>query len=136
MAVSLSRPLLELLDAKIDSFEKLELVVALYRRDSKRATVGDLARDFDWSRHDVREIVAALRHAHLLAGEDEEVVLAPADANDNPVIDELVVVYDTDKIALVKAIADVALARLRNLAGRAFADAFVIGKKSGGGNDR
>jgi hypothetical protein len=41
-----------------------------------------------------------------------------------------------EKLVLVKAIAGRAMDRLRNLAGRAFGEAFVIRKKPGGNDDR
>jgi hypothetical protein len=84
----------------------------------------------------VRAIVAALSAGGLVArAADGAISLAPRTAEDRAALDELARVYDEDKIALVKAIAETAMDRLRNLAGRAFAEAFVIRKKPGGNDD-
>jgi hypothetical protein len=89
----------------------------------------------DLGSDEVREIVAALTAAGLVSRVDGTVSLAPRSAEHRAALDELAQVYDDDKITLVKAIAETAMERLRNLAGRAFAEAFVIRKKPGGNDD-
>lgn len=133
VSTPLSQTLRKLLDTHVDSFEKLELLMLLRRPPVERRTIGALALALDLGSDEVREIVAALSSAGLVErAADGGISLAPRTAEDRAALDELAQVYDEDKIALVKAIAETAMDRLRNLAGRAFADAFVIRKKQGG----
>jgi Mn-dependent DtxR family transcriptional regulator len=133
VSTALSQTVRQLLDTHVESFEKLELLMLLRRAPGGRSTSGELALALDLGGDEVREIVAALSSAGLVArADDGGISLAPRTAEDRAALDELARVYDEDKIALVKAIAETAMDRLRNLAGRAFADAFVIRKKRGG----
>jgi DNA-binding GntR family transcriptional regulator len=117
----------------VSSFEKLELVIALRRAPAQQSTVHELARTLDVDRDEVRALVNDLAGDGLLvASAGGEVTLA-AHAG---AMNELAALYDADKLVLVKAIAGRAMDRLRNLAGRAFAEAFVIRKKPGGNDDR
>ena len=120
----------------VDSFEKLELIMALRRGETRRASITDLAHALDLPRDELRRAVRELQAAGLLQLAHDEVTLAPRAPDAQRAIDELAAVYDADKMVLVKAIAESSIERLRNLAGRAFADAFVIGKKLGGDDDR
>jgi len=125
-----------LLDAHVESFEKLELLMLLRRAPGGSCTTGEIARSLDLDADEVREIVAALSAAGLVArAVDGAISLAPRTGEDRAALDELARVYDEDRIALVKAIAETAMDRLRSLARRAFAEAFVIRKKPGGGDD-
>jgi DNA-binding GntR family transcriptional regulator len=129
---TLSPALRQLLE-RVSSFEKLELVIALRRAPAQQSTVHELARTLDVDRDEVRALVNELAGDGLLvASAGGEVTLA-AHAG---AMDELAALYDADKLVLVKAIAERAMDRLRNLAGRAFAEAFVIRKKPGGNDDR
>ncbi len=127
MSSKLSLPLRTLIDTQVDSFEKLEIVMALRRAP---ASVAALAAATNLDRDDVRRLVRELATAGLVDSVTEsDYKLA---ASKSGVLDELAVVYETDKATLVMAIADRAMDRLRNLAGRALAEAFVIRKKPGG----
>ena len=132
-STSLSRALRELLDTHVESFEKLELLMLLGRAPGGRRTVGEIVLALGLGADEIREILAALAAAGLVArAPDGQISLAPRTAEQRAVLDELTRVYAEDRITLVKAIAETAMERLRNLAGRAFADAFVIRKKPGG----
>jgi len=133
VSTPLSQTLRQLLDTHVDSFEKLELLMLLRRAPEGRRTTGELALALDLGGDEVREIVGALSSAGLVErADDGGISLAPRTEADRAALDELAQVYAEDKIALVKAIAETAMDRLRSLAGRAFADAFVIRKKRGG----
>jgi DNA-binding MarR family transcriptional regulator len=134
---SLSHTLRKLIGAHVESFEKLELLMLLARAAGGRRTQGELASALGLEGDEVRSIVDALSAAGLVArAADGAVSLAPRTAEDRAALDELARVYEEDKISLVKAIAETAMDRLRNLAGRAFAEAFVIRRKPGGNDDR
>lgn len=133
MGSELSTELRSLLAERVDSFDKLELVIVLHRAPEQRASVRDLAAALDLDRDEVRKIAAELTSAGLThTNPSTEVRLQPATPEDRAVLDQLAAAYDRDKVEVVKQIAETAMNRLRNLAGRAFADAFVIGKKPGG----
>lgn len=137
VATPLSHTLRRLIDTHIDSFEKLELLMLLMRAPDERRTVGELARALELDADEVSSIVAALSAGGLVErAANGTVSLAPRTPEDRAALDELAQVYDDDKLELVKAIAESAMDRLRNLAGRAFAEAFVIRKKPGGDDDR
>ncbi len=127
--------MLKLLDERIDCFEKLELVVLLYRAPSRGLSLQDLAVSLALDRSDVRRLGNELNGVVKVL-RTGELRLEPNNPDDGQLLDELTRTYDTDKIALVKAIAEASMNRLRNLAGRAFADAFVLRKPSGGDDDR
>ena len=136
MSTSLSPALRKLLDTHVESFEKLELLMRLHRTPGESQTAGELALALSLGADEVREIVAALSAAGLVArASDGQISLAPRSAEQRVILDELAHVYEDDRIVLVKAIAETAMERLRSLAGRAFADAFVIRKKPPGGSD-
>lgn len=136
MPEQLSPALRDLLDTGIDSFEKLEVVVALHRDAGRRGSQQELATALALGRDEMRNLVGELERAGLLARDGADtLVLAPQRAQASAALAELVRLYDVDKISLVKAILDRAMARLRNLAGRAFSDAFVIRKKPEGDDD-
>ncbi len=136
MSSILSPALRKLLDTHVESFEKLELLMLLRRTPSGHKTVGEIALALDLGSDEVRAIVTALSAGGMIArAADGTISLAPQKAEDGAVLDELARVYEEDKIALVTAIAETAMDRLRNLAGRAFADAFVIRKNRKGGDD-
>lgn len=137
MSDGLSPALLALLDERVNSFDKLELVIALHRAPEMRASVRDLAAVLDLDRDEIRIAAGELAAARVVAINAAEEVRLVMSTADELVIRELVAVYQTEKVALVQTIASSAMHRLRNLAGRAFADAFVIRKKPGGdGDDR
>ncbi len=136
MSVTLSPGLRRLIDRSLRSFEHLELVLALHRAPHQRSSVKDLAHSLDLDGGDVRAMVSELAAAGLVDQVKDEVALAPKTVEDRTSVTELVAVSGADRIAIVMAIAESSMNRLRNLAGRAFADAFVIRKKPGGDDDR
>jgi DNA-binding transcriptional ArsR family regulator len=130
----LSQTLRKLLDTHVESFEKLELLMLL-RRAPGSQTAGELALALSLGADEIRETAAALSAAGLVTrAPDGRISLAPQTAEQRAALDELARVYEEDRIVLVKAIAETAMERLRSLAGRAFADAFVIRKKPPGGS--
>jgi DNA-binding IclR family transcriptional regulator len=135
VSTTLSHGLRKLLDTQVESFEKLELLMFL-RRTPGGSTPAEVARALDLGTDEVRASIAALAAGGLIArAPDGRVSLAPRTPEHQAAMDELARLYDEDKIAIVKAIAETAMDRLRNLAGRAFAEAFVIRKKPGGNDD-
>lgn len=124
----------------IDSFGKLELVLALVRAPAAM-TVADLARVLDLAPDEVRGVATELAHGGLVTIESagagqtdrasEVVRLAPNDA-DAAALAELAVLYDEDCALVVKTLSTIAMDRIRGMAARRFADAFRLRKRKDG----
>jgi hypothetical protein len=109
-------------------------VVRLYRAPGRELRVAELRNATGMASDDLRACLHDLRTAGFLKDSAADIAaLAERPAGDSA-LDELVSIYEGDKIRLVIATTEVAMDRLRNLAGKAFADAFLIRKKSGGDN--
>jgi hypothetical protein len=120
----------ELLTNRVDSFEKLEIIIALHAAPRTTMTVDDLCRALNLSREDVREATTDLRIASLVAvSSGGEVQLLPPTSRDRTAITDLVQSYQEDRLGVVKAMGEIAVNRIRGMTARAFADAFVIRKK-------
>jgi hypothetical protein len=120
----------ELVANRVDSFEKLEIIIALHRATRSTMSIADLVGDLKLARDIVLQAVTDLREASLVdvsAGGD--VQLLPPTSEDRAAVAELVRLYETDRLAIIKKLSEVALNRIRNMASRAFADAFVLRKK-------
>jgi hypothetical protein len=107
-------------------------VVLLRRAPSRELSFAALFErtgiDRDELRRSLRELAAA---GFVKNGESESAALAARPADDDAALDEIVSLHERDKTRLVIAITEISMDRLRNLAGKAFADAFLIRKKSG-----
>lgn len=128
--MKLPEPISELLENRIDSFEKLELIVALHEAPRTTMSVEELCRALKLPRDAIREAAVELRGVSLVVLTSRgDVQLLPPSNREHAAVTELVRIYRDDRLAVVKAMGEIALARIRNLASRAFADAFVIRKK-------
>ena len=130
LSTKLPADVAELLANRIDSFEKLELVVALYAAPRATMSIDALVTALSLSREDVRRAASELREASLIdLASRGEVQLLPPTERDHAAVSELVRLYQEDRFAVVKAMGEIAVSRIRNMASRAFADAFIIRKK-------
>lgn len=125
------------MDAGIDSLEKLEIVVAVRRAPGGALGFAALRAASGFDRDDLQRALRQLAGSGFIADADADpVALAPRAAEEEALLDELVAIHARDRTGLIIAITEISLDRLRSLAGRAFADAFVIRKKSGDDDDR
>lgn len=132
----LSADLRRLLDAGIDSLDKLEVVVALYRAPERSLNFGALRERLDLDRDELRRSLRELAAAGFVTeGDERRVTLSRLDAEREPRLSEIVTLYEQDKTRLVIAITEISLDRIRALAARAFADAFVIRRRKGDDHD-
>src|SRR5687768_14659892 len=93
-------------------------------------TIDALAAKLGVSRETIRQAALDLRGASLAElTSSGEVRLLPPTERDDAAVRELVNLYNEDRFAVVKAMGEIALERIRNMASRAFAEAFVIRKK-------
>jgi hypothetical protein len=120
----------ELLTNRVDSFEKLEIIIALHAAPRTTMTIDDLCRALNLSREDVREATTELRVASLVTvSSGGEVQLLPPTSRDHATVTHLVHSYQEDRLGVVKTMGEIAVKRIRGMTARAFADAFVIRKK-------
>jgi DNA-binding GntR family transcriptional regulator len=120
----------ELLKNRIDSFDKLELVVALHGAPRATMSVEDLCRRLKLPREVVRSAVVELRAVSLVALTSQgEVQLLPPTDHDREIVATLVTLYSEDRVEVVRTLGQIAVERIRGMASRAFADAFVIRRK-------
>jgi hypothetical protein len=136
LTTSISKPVYDLLEHRINSFEKLELVIALASAPGATLSISDLARALTLPRDEIRQIATELRGASLVnVTTRDEVQLLPPTSKEGAAINELVELYREERFSVVKALGEISLARIRNLASRAFSDAFILGTKKKRGDD-
>lgn len=120
----------ELLTNRVDSFEKLEVIVALHAAPRMTMTVDQLAQQLKLSRDTIRETMMALRGDSLVElTSTGEVQLLPPSNRDHTAVTDLVSLYNEDRLMIVRIMGEIALERIRTMTSRAFADAFIIRKK-------
>ncbi|MBX3159766.1 MAG: hypothetical protein KF773_27600 [Deltaproteobacteria bacterium] len=126
MPAAVSPSLRKLLDSTIDSIEKLDLVIALHGAPARRLAIDALAARLGFvGREEVRRLVHELSgHGLALGTLDDHVVLVPQSDADEGALAELADLYERDRALLIVVIAESAIERLRELAGRAFTHAF------------
>jgi hypothetical protein len=134
---AVSPSLRKLLDATIDSIEKLDLVIALYAAPGRRLPIDTLTARLGFvGRDEIRRLAQDLS-AHGLTVEtlDDHIVLIPQSSADESALAELAAIHANDKALLIVAIAERAIERLRELAGRAFTQAFATRRRDPGDDD-
>lgn len=130
LSSNISEGVYELMRARVDTFEKLELVVTLHAALHATMSVDDVCRALKLPREAVRQAAVELRAATLVETTVRgELHLLPLTTSDRENVDELVRLYREDPLAIAKALGDISMDRIRNMASRAFANAFVIRKK-------
>lgn len=123
----------ELATEVLDSFEKLEVVVAIARA-SKPLTAEELAVALRIDRVELVEPLASLAREQVIASTPSGYELVERGTWSEHVR-QLTALYDADRIAVVTVMSEASLVRLRRQANRAFADAFVIrARKKDGDN--
>jgi hypothetical protein len=109
----------------IDSFEKLEIVLHVYRAGFQVAAIRDIAKAIAVPVDEVDKCVHALQREAVL----------DAAGPWRPHVDALVKMYDDDRIEVLNLMTSTALERVRKQAARVFADAFVLRPKKKGDPD-
>jgi hypothetical protein len=117
-----------LLETKLDTYEKLELVVVLSRRDGATATLGDLARELQVGDDVLKRLATDLSRSGLVAIQKDLLQLAATPA-ELPVIEEGAQLYQSDRGKVISLMSTIAMDRIRGMAARSFADAFTLRKK-------
>jgi hypothetical protein len=113
-----------LLDEDLDSFEKLE-VMARVHKSNTGLDVDDVALDNEAMRWTVDELL----RAHMIEKRARAYMLGPRGVE--PAVAELMAIYDADRMLVVGELSSLAMERIRSMASKAFANAFVLRKKRG-----
>ena len=127
-----------LLAESVDSFEKLEVLVHLYRAGFGAHTTTTLAAALSTPEHALVDVLSALMRDGLVRTTDQDGARWWFDRSGSmaPTVESLVKLYEADRIEVMQLMTQLALERVRSEAARVFADAFVIRpKKKKGGPD-
>ncbi|MGE0547884.1 MAG: hypothetical protein AB7O24_02675 [Kofleriaceae bacterium] len=124
-----SRELLDMLETKLDSLEKLELVLALRDAPNVTSSVNELAATLKFAPEILRQVADEISSA-LVVSENDVVRLVIH--RDDPVLVEAARLHGESRHQMLGLLSTIAIDRIRRMAARAFADAFHIrGKKDG-----
>jgi hypothetical protein len=117
-----------LLDVMLNSFEKLEITIALHRTPSHALSVFELSTKLKLSSNVVDRGLEELVRAGAVQLVDEVARLA-LDPKDIPAMDEIAAIYDDDRLLVVRTLTEISMDKIRGMAARAFADAFQLRRK-------
>lgn len=129
----ISDGLRRLLETRLDSFEKLEVVVRLRRTSDGRQRLAELASQLQVGEHVLRRLIVDLQRTATIELAPDDTVCLRLDASDGELISEAAGLYAKSRSDLIALYASVALDRIRSMEARNFADAFRFRKKKEGG---
>ena len=116
-----------LLDEHLDTFEKLELVLAL-RSAGTEMSLPDLAVQLQVGPEVLRRVASQVVTTGIIESTSEDVFRARSHAWERE-IEEAAHIFATDPTKLMRAFTRIAMGRIRGMAARTFADAFRVRKK-------
>lgn len=117
----------QLLESKLDTYEKLELVVVLSRRDE--ASLAELARELQVGGDVLRRLVLDLSRTGLVALSLDERVRLAATPDELAVIAEGAQLCRSDRGTVIQLLSAIALDRIRGMSARSVADAVALRRK-------
>lgn len=122
-----------LLDVTLNSFEKLEIAIALHRAEAQTLSVSELGARLRLSSQIIERGIDDLAGAGVLhvVSEHARLILDPRDI---PAMDEIAALYDEDRLLVVRTLTEISMDRIRGMAARAFADAFQLRRKKEDGD--
>lgn len=112
----------------LNSFEKLEIAIALHRAEAHTLSVAELSTKLRLSYQVVERGIDELVRDGVLhvASSDVRLTLDPRHL---PAMDEIATLYDEDRLLVVRTLTEIAMNKIRGMAARAFADAFQLRSK-------
>lgn len=116
-----------LLETHVDTFDKLEIAVELANTPGQAVDRKHLASGLSLPPDVFATSVLELERSGLLAVRDD--LIGPSSAQAVQALDELARAYRADGVAIVRALSEIAMTRIRGMAARAFADAFLLRPK-------
>jgi hypothetical protein len=116
----LSPAALRLLDLRLNSFEKLEITIALHRTAAHTLSVPELSTKLQLSSQMIVEYeIDELARAGVVHSADG-VARLTLDPKDIPAMDEIAAIYDEDRLLVVRTLTEISMNKIRGLATQAF----------------
>jgi hypothetical protein len=122
-----SQALREALETKLDTFEKLELVLLLL--DAPRP-LPELARELHIGEDVLRRVVSDLVRSKVAELRPDDTVHLTASDGERAAFREGAELYSHDRGKVIMLFSTIAMDRIRGMSARAFASAFNLRKKS------
>lgn len=120
----------EFLEEKVDSFEKFEVLRRLWLREGELWNAASLVDGFLVPDDVLASSLAELVRVGLIKREGKsDQYCAATGSPDASLVTSMLSTYASDPLGLLKILNDLALRRLRGLAARKFADAFVVSRR-------
>jgi DNA-binding MarR family transcriptional regulator len=116
-----------LLETQLDTFEKLEVTIALYRAGEASRALSELGKALLLDRDGVKKVAMELV-ANGVAEFDGPDRLRLMATYQTAQLAELARVYDEDRVLVVTTLSSIAMSRIRGMAARTFSDAFTLRK--------
>lgn len=123
-----------LLERRIDSFEKFEVVRRVWLRRDEAVTAATIADDLQLPSSEITTTLADLATHGIVVREEGERYRAAVASAEAPTIDAMLALYVRDPLSLLRILNELALRRLRGLTARKFSDAFILSKKKEDGD--
>jgi DNA-binding transcriptional ArsR family regulator len=117
-----------LLGETLNSFERLEIAIALHQAPAQTLLFSELVTKLKLSGSIVErglDELAEVGAVHV-AGDVVRLTLSPQDV---PAMGEIVALYEDDRLLVVRTLTEIAMENIRGMAARTFADAFRLRRK-------
>jgi DNA-binding MarR family transcriptional regulator len=124
----------DLLERRIDSFEKFEVVRRLWLRRDEALAVATIADDLQLPAGELTSTLTQLVAQGLVVREQAETYRAAVSSRDAETILAMLELYGRDPLSMLRILNELALRRLRGLTARKFSDAFLLSKKKENGD--
>lgn len=118
----------KLLETKLDTFEKVELVLLLHGADGP-LPLADAARELQIGPDVLRRVVLEVQRSRVLEIDGNDEIKLTASPTEIEAIARADEIYKHDRQRLIEELSRIAMKRLRSMAARTFANAFRIRKK-------
>lgn len=118
-----------LLRNQLDSFEKLELLSALRAAGRPMSTI-ELERACRLASQTVREVLGSLTDLSIIERHEDGQLFHVAATIRLPAFETLMAAYEEDRSVVLSTLSAHAMERIRNMAARTFAEAFVARKRA------
>ncbi|MDQ3365956.1 MAG: hypothetical protein M3680_11065 [Myxococcota bacterium] len=123
-----------LLETKLDTFEKLELALVLRDAPDRTGALAELARQLQVGVDVLKRVATELVRVDLVDLRADDTLHLIAGARELELIGEGAALYAQDRQEVIILLSTIAMARIRSLAARSFADAFNLRKKKKDGD--
>ena len=124
----------ELLERRIDSFEKFEVVRRLWLSRDEALPVATIADDLQLPSGELAHTLTELIGHGLVTRDGGDSYRAAVASRDSGTIQAMLELYARDPLSMLRILNELALRRLRGLTARKFSDAFVLSKKKEDGD--